>query len=182
MFPGLDGVQDLEHNLLMQEKRLYLVLGGLAVFGVVLTGFLAFKASRLGKTAKPSPQAVSTESAASVFEEESSPSAILADLILDFGEEESLAGEKIATFSGVRSEKGTALDLLLTVAEREGFLVDYEEENFGAFIKGISGVENSKESFWLFYIDGQMAPVAADKQRIENGNRVEFRYQQMKAE
>lgn len=95
------------------------------------------------------------------------------DLIFDFG------GGKIATYSAVRSSKGTVLDLLLLAAKKNQFEVDYEESEMGAWIKGISGVENTKDQFWMFWVNGKMAEKAADKQEIKDGDEVEFKFTEM---
>lgn len=159
----------------MTDKKIYFGLGVVAVLTLLVTAVLVYKAGRLAQTDfKKENEPLSTSSAV-LGEPEASPSAVSATLILNFGEER--GGErKIATYSAVRSPAGTALDLLLQAAKEQSFTVDYEEQSFGAFIKSIDGVSNQKSVFWLYYVNGLPAPVAADKQKIKDGDGVEFRF------
>jgi len=34
-----------------------------------------------------------------------------------------------------------------------------------------------EDKYWLFYVNGEMAPVAADKQEVKVGDKVEFRFE-----
>lgn len=157
----------------MTDKKIYFGLGAAALAALLVTAALVYKAGRLSQTDFSAKEPIATSSA--VLGEEASPSAVSATLILNFGEER--GGErKIATYSAVRSPAGTALDLLLQAAKEQSFAVDYEEQSFGAFIKSIDGVSNQKSVFWLYYVNGRPAPVAADKQKIRDGDGVEFRF------
>lgn len=158
----------------MTDKKIYFCLGATALSILLVTAVLVYKAGRLSQTEFGVSGPVSTPSAV-LGEPEASPSAVSATLILNFGE--GRVGEsRIATYSAVRSPQGTALDLLLQAAKEQDFAVDYEKQSFGAFIKSIDDVANQKSIFWLYYVNGLPAPVAADKQNIKDGDRVEFRF------
>ena len=95
-----------------------------------------------------------------------------ADLVLDFGQEE------IATYSGIRLEEKTVLGLLLQAAAENDFEVSYDPPSgeMGAFVKSIDGVENTSESFWQFWLNGEYGQVAMDQQEIKDGDLVEIKF------
>ena len=97
---------------------------------------------------------------------------VTADLVLDFGE------EKVATYSGIKVEEETILGLLLKAASDHGFEVDFTPPSgeMGAFVKSIGGVENSKEKFWQFWVNGEYGQVAMDQQEIKDGDLVEIKF------
>ena len=98
--------------------------------------------------------------------------AIIADLVLDFGE------EKVATYSGINVEEKTILGLLLKAASDHGFEVDFTPPSgeMGAFVKSIGGVENTKEKFWQFWVNNEYGQVAMDQQEIEDGDVIEIKF------
>ncbi len=95
-----------------------------------------------------------------------------ADLVLDFSE------EKVATYSGVKTTEKTILGLLLQTAAENDFEVDYDSPRgeMGAFVKAIDGVENTNESFWQFWLNGEYGQVAMDQQEIKDGDMVEIKF------
>lgn len=159
----------------MSEKKIYFGLSLVAVAALLLTAVLVYKASRLSQNGEREGESVSTLSAVLGEQEEATSAAVYADLVLNFGEARA-EEQRLATYSAVRVEGKTALDLLLQAAEKNNFKVDYENQSFGVFIRSIDGVANQKSVFWLYYVNGLPAPVAADKQVIGNGDRVEFRF------
>lgn len=48
----------------------------------------------------------------------------------------------------------------------------------GAFVTKIDDTENTSDSFWMFYVNGQLAPMAADKYVTKNGEKIEWRFEQ----
>ena len=98
--------------------------------------------------------------------------AIIADLVLDFGE------EKIATYSGIHVEEETVLGILLKAASDQGFEVDFTPPSgeMGAFVKSIGGVENTKEKFWQFWVNNEYGQVAMDQQEIKGGDVIEIKF------
>lgn len=98
-----------------------------------------------------------------------------ADLVLDFGHDRE---EKIATYSGVKTTEKTILGLLLRAALEQGFEVDYDPPSgeMGCFVKSIEGVENTNESFWQFWLNGEYGQVAMDQQEIKDGDMVEIKF------
>lgn len=56
--------------------------------------------------------------------------------------------------------------------------VDYSVGGYGAFVESIDGVSNdpAANKWWLYYINGQLGTVAADKQVVETGDLVVWCY------
>ncbi len=51
------------------------------------------------------------------------------------------------------------------------------ESPLGVFITEINGIKNTNEEFWLFYINGELAPVGADKYITKDGDTIEWRFE-----
>lgn len=161
-------------NSKSSEKIIYLGIGVLSLFGILLTAFLIFKASRLSGNSVPvvdfSSERVSTTSADSL--QEASLSALLT---LDFGTASEEA-ERLSTYSGIINNQTTALDFLAQTAKENNFTLEWAEQPFGAFVKAISGIVNKRSLLWVFYYNGRAAPISPDKQTLKSGDSVEFRY------
>ena len=93
-------------------------------------------------------------------------------VILDFGD------DKLATYSGISANN--AFEALLDAVQSENLEVIYKSSDFGVLVEEIAGVKNSKDSFWLYYINGQMAEVGADEYQLKKGDIVEWRYEKPK--
>lgn len=65
----------------------------------------------------------------------------------------------------------TALELLTDNAE-----VEYEEYDFGVFIKSINDIKNDDQNYWAFYVNGEYAQSGADQVNLQKGDLIEFKY------
>lgn len=161
-------------NSKSSEKLIYLGIGILSLLGILLTAFLIFKASRLSDNPVPvvdfSSERVSSTSADSLLE-----ASLSALLTLDFGTA-SKEAERLATYSGIISDKTTALDFLAQMAKENNFTLEWEAQPFGAFVKAISGIVNKRSLLWVFYYNGRSGPISPDKQTLKASDNVEFRY------
>jgi hypothetical protein len=93
------------------------------------------------------------------------------ELVFDFGEGE------LSTYSASLDHQSTVFEVLNRVAEVNGLSLVKEDSDFGVFVKEIAGRANTKDSFWLYYVNGQMAEVAADKYELREGDLVEWKYE-----
>lgn len=141
--------------MMEEDKKLKIYLG-IALASLIVIGVFGGK-TRLEGTK-------SLRSFSEVGEE-----VVSADLELDFGEGET------KTYEDVKTQEETVLGLLLAAAQESDFEVDYSESEMGAFVKAISGVENTKEKFWQFWLNGEYGQVAMDKQEIKDGDLVEIK-------
>lgn len=105
-------------------------------------------------------------------QEEVGEETVTANLLLDSGD------EKVATYSGIRVTEKTVLGLLLQAAQDNGFEVNYNppEGGMGTFVKSIGGVENTDESFWQFWVNGEYGQAAMDQQEIKDEDLVEIKF------
>lgn len=85
-------------------------------------------------------------------------------------------GEKPPSKFHLKIGKGTTvLDLL----NQSGIRFDYEESDLGVFVESIGGVQNSKsqDKFWMYYVNGELAPVGVGQQLVNPSDVVEFRFE-----
>lgn len=80
--------------------------------------------------------------------------------------------EQVKTISYVGVEGKTALELLATEHQ-----VDYQTSEFGAFVSEIDGIKNTSDTFWMFYVNGNLAEVSADKYATKAGDKIEWKYE-----
>ena len=76
------------------------------------------------------------------------------------------------------SSEMTAYDLLKAAAKQAGLSLKTKKYDFGISIEGIGDMIAGKDGkYWMYYVDGKLAPVACDKQKISPGARVEFKFE-----
>jgi hypothetical protein len=73
----------------------------------------------------------------------------------------------------------SALSLLEDkITELKSKLVTTTNSSTGAFIKAIGDKENGKDDkYWLYYVNGEMPQVSADKKELSPGDKVEFKFE-----
>lgn len=86
--------------------------------------------------------------------------------------EEQVEATQVIAYEGVDGK--TALDLLKERAE-----IQSQESSLGVFVTSINGTSNSDTQFWLFYVNGEMAPFASDQYQTKNGDKIEWRYEKL---
>lgn len=55
--------------------------------------------------------------------------------------------------------------------------VQTQDSSLGIFVSSINGTENTNDTFWMFYVNGQLAPTGADQYQTKNGDKIEWRYE-----
>jgi uncharacterized protein YxeA len=94
------------------------------------------------------------------------------NLVIDYGN----GSQKTLTTSYTKSM--TAFDLLKRGAEKENLTLKTKPYDTGVFIEAIGDTENGQDGkYWLYYINGEMPQVAADKQNIKVADVVEFKFE-----
>lgn len=92
-------------------------------------------------------------------------------LVIDDGE-----GEP-KTFQGAFGGKMTAFDLLKDKTEELGLSLETKTYEIGILIEAIGDKENGQdEKYWIYYINGEMPMVSADKKEIKPGDKIEFKF------
>ena len=94
-------------------------------------------------------------------------------LVIDDGK------ESPQTFEAEFEEGMTAFDLLKNKAEELNLVLKTETYDAGIFIEAIGDKENGEDGrYWLYYVNGEMPMVAADKQEINPGDKIEFKFEE----
>lgn len=70
----------------------------------------------------------------------------------------------------------TAYEALELLAKTKNLTLKTKQYDFGVFVEGIGGVENNKDKSWIYFVNGKSADVAADKDNLKEGDKVEWKY------
>jgi hypothetical protein len=93
-------------------------------------------------------------------------------LVIDDG------GGVLKNFKGELKEGMTALDLLKEGAAELNLDLTVKSYDIGVFIETIGQKKNGDSGkYWMYYVNGELAPVAADKKDLKAGDRVEFKFE-----
>jgi len=94
-------------------------------------------------------------------------------LIIDYGE-----GIPKTIIESEFQEGMTALDLLKSATERSNIILEAKTYDIGAFVEAIGNKKNGDEGkYWLYYVNGQMPQISADKEELRTGDEVEFKFE-----
>jgi len=83
--------------------------------------------------------------------------------------------EKVYELNGI-SNKLTVFDVT-----KENTDLEYNNNyDFGVFIESINGIKNGDEGkYWQYYINDKLGDSAADKKNLEDGDEVEWRFEEV---
>lgn len=142
----------------MKKINIFLLIGGLAI--LIAGGSLIF----LDKIIPAGFQEKTGISQPEVKREVS--------LIINYGEGE------VDSFQSDFKEGMTAFDLLKDKTEESGLALKTETYDIGILIEAIGDKENGQDGkYWLYYVNGGMPMVAADKKELEPGDKIEFKFE-----
>lgn len=93
-------------------------------------------------------------------------------LLINFGE------DKIET-ADIDFKSGlTAFDLTKEGTEKLGLNLKYKDSDYGVLIEAIGDFENGQDGkYWLYYLNNESAPTAADQLELKAGDRVEWKFE-----
>jgi len=78
----------------------------------------------------------------------------------------------------LKNSTTTAFNLLENKAEELNFVLKTKMYDFGIFIEAIGDKENGRDGkYWMYYVNNEMPMVAADKEEIKSGDKVEFKFE-----
>jgi len=83
-------------------------------------------------------------------------------------------GSTIATVSGIQAEN--AFTALTTMAKQKNLELKTKQYDFGVFVQQIGTLVNTKEKSWIYFVNGKAGTVAADKQSLNAGDTVQWKY------
>lgn len=142
----------------MNKIKIFLIVGPVAVF--VICGWLGLSYNnshlvQLGNNEIPSENIADKIS-----------------LIINSGE------GAVRNFDTELREKITAFDLLKMETEKAGINLRTKSYDMGIMIEAIGDKENGESGkYWLYYVNGEMPQVAADKKELKAGDKVEFKFE-----
>ena len=86
--------------------------------------------------------------------------------------------ELLQTFEFEFNEGLTAFDLLKNKTEELDMILKTEVYDFGILITAIGDKENGEDGkYWLYYVNGEMPMISADKNEIKAGDKIEFKFE-----
>ncbi len=83
-------------------------------------------------------------------------------------------GTTVATISGVTAQN--AFQALSTAAKKQNLELKTKQYDFGVYVEQIGTFANTKEKSWIYFVNGTSGTVAADKQNLNAGDTVEWKY------
>ena len=83
-------------------------------------------------------------------------------------------GTTVATVSGVTAQN--AFQALSEAAKKQNLELKTKQYDFGVFVEQIGTLANTKEKSWIYFVNGKSGTVAADKQSLNAGDTVEWKY------
>ena len=87
-------------------------------------------------------------------------------------------GESVKNFQAGFQQEMTAFDLLKEGAKKLNLDLKTKTYDIGIFIELIGDKENGQDGkYWFYYVNGELAQVAADKKEIKPGDKVEFKFE-----
>ncbi|MDD5032215.1 MAG: DUF4430 domain-containing protein [Patescibacteria group bacterium] len=93
-------------------------------------------------------------------------------LVINFGE----GGKKEKTETEFKDGM-TVFELLREETGQANIFLQTEMYNFGIFIEMIGDKKNGQDGkYWTYYVNGNFAPVAADKFKLKAGDRIEWKF------
>jgi len=94
-----------------------------------------------------------------------------ATLLINYGDKEEI-------FQVNFDESATVFDVLKNKATEMGLNFKTKEYDFGVLIEAIGEKENGQGGkYWLYYVNGEMPMVSADKTILKPGDKVEFKFE-----
>lgn len=130
----------------------------LAVFVLLLVGFFYFKNTKI--------ENLSDNSNANQAINE-----VKVDLVIDFGNGD------IKNFDLAVNPEDTAFSILKVAAKKEGINLQVKQYDFGVFVEKIGEFESTAKKSWIYYVNGESGQVAADQQKLNNGDKVEWKHE-----
>lgn len=86
--------------------------------------------------------------------------------------------EDIKTYSIEYAEGMTAYIVLDTIAKKENITIAAKNYANDIFVDAIGEKKGGDENkYWLYYINGKSPSISADKQRIQPGDTIEFKFE-----
>lgn len=89
----------------------------------------------------------------------------------------SIIGETISVKKDIAA--GTVYDALMIAAEQQSLNVKTKHYDFGVFVEAIGDILTNQTSAWIYYVNGKAGTIACDKQKVQEGDQIEWRFEKM---
>jgi len=83
-------------------------------------------------------------------------------------------GVKPQTYLNIQAK--TAFEALTKIVNQEQLSLQTKQYDFGIFIEGVGGIENTKDKTWIYFVNGKSGEVASDKYDLKENDTVEWKY------
>jgi hypothetical protein len=80
-----------------------------------------------------------------------------------------IAGVQAISYDG--RDGVTALDLL-----KEKANIEVQDSSIGTFVLGINEVKDTEDHYWMFYLNGELAPYSPDQYVTKSTDKIEWRF------
>lgn len=80
--------------------------------------------------------------------------------------------EKTIAYDG--QDGKTALDILKASHD-----VKTEDSSTGSFVTSIDGTVNTTDTYWMFYVNNELASVSSDQYQTKNSDKIEWRFEKL---
>lgn len=98
-----------------------------------------------------------------------------ASLKIDFGD------GTYKDFSGEFKGDYSAFALLKNASEKMNFSLEIKAYGSDVFVDSINGVRGGKDNkYWMYYVNGELPMISADKNFLKAGDKVEFKFEESK--
>jgi hypothetical protein len=93
------------------------------------------------------------------------------NLAIDFGNKE------VKNYDLTIEPEDTAFSVLKTTSEKENINLQVKQYDFGVFVEKIGDFESTAKKSWIYYLNGESGQIAADQQKLKNGDKIEWKYE-----
>lgn len=84
-------------------------------------------------------------------------------------------------FSADFDENYSAFDLLEDASEQLAIPIKTKTYDIGVLVEAVGGIEGGKDNkYWMYYVNGELPMVSADKNYLKAGDKVEFKFEESK--
>jgi len=86
------------------------------------------------------------------------------------------ADDDVLVFEGMNFEGENAYSILMQALKERGIPYEYENYDFGVFVKSIRNMESGSDKSWIYFVNGESGSVAADQYELKIGDQLEWKY------
>lgn len=147
-------------------QRRNIILSALFIISLLLLGGCG---SQTNLDQKPAEQDVAQNLSTSPSEVSKKE----ATLSINFGQ------DQVKSFTLEFLPEKTVYNLLEELANQNKINLETKQYDLGILIEAIDGIKNGQDNkYWLYYVNGQMAPVGVTERKVSPDDKIEFRFEE----